>query len=74
MGLRDPLDTISVPLRPPLADVPLDLQDVVDLVYERYRYDAGIDYSEPPPPLPLSHADATWVSECIAAWQRADGV
>ncbi len=74
MGLRDPLDTIAVPLRPPLADVPLDLQDVVDLVYERYRYDAGIDYGEPPPPPPLSEADAAWVSERIAAWQRADGV
>jgi hypothetical protein len=57
VSLRDPLPTIAVPLRPPFEDVPLDLQEAVELVYERYRYDAGIDYAEDAPP-PLGEADA----------------
>ncbi len=73
MSLRTPLPTIAVPLRPPFEDVPLDLQEVVETVYERYRYDTGIDYTEEPPPPPLREDDASWVRERIAAWQQARG-
>jgi hypothetical protein len=71
-SLRAPLPTIAVPLKPPFDDVPLDLQEAVDLVYERYRYDTGIDYAEEPPP-PLRAADVVWVSERVAAWRQARG-
>ena len=69
--LREPLPTIAVPLRPPFEDAPLDLQEAVELVYDRYRYDTGIDYAETPPPPPLSEADAAWLNERIAAWRQA---
>ena len=72
VSLRNPLPTIAVPLRPPFEDVPLDLQEAVELVYERYRYDTGIDYASDAPP-PLREADAAWVSERVAAWRRARG-
>jgi Protein of unknown function (DUF4058) len=72
VSLRDPLPTIAAPLRPPFEDVPLDLQEAVELVYERYRYDTGIDYASDAPP-PLREADAAWVSERVAAWRRARG-
>jgi Protein of unknown function (DUF4058) len=72
VSLRDPLPTIAVPLRPPFEDVPLDLQEAVEVVYERYRYDTGIDYASDAPP-PLREADAAWVSERVAAWRRAQG-
>ena len=54
--LREPLPTIAVPLRPPAADAALDLQEAIDLLYARHRYDIGIDYDEDPPP-PLSEND-----------------
>src|SRR5437764_5286845 len=72
VSLRDRLPTIAVPLRPPFEDVPLDLQEAVELVYERYRYDAGIDYAGDAPP-PLREADAAWVGERVAVWRRARG-
>jgi hypothetical protein len=72
VSLREPLPTIAVPVRPPFEDVPLDLQEAVELVYTRYRYDAGIDYAEDAPP-PLCEADAVWVGERVAAWRRARG-
>jgi hypothetical protein len=70
MSLREPLPIVAVPLRSPYEDVSLSLQDVVHTVYERYRYDAAIDYGEPPPPPPLSEADGTWANECIAVGRQ----
>jgi hypothetical protein len=67
--VRQPLPTIAVPLTAPFEDVPLPLQEVVDTVYARYRYDAAIDYEAEPPPPPFSPADARWIRECIAAWR-----
>ncbi|HVA89785.1 MAG TPA: DUF4058 family protein [Chloroflexota bacterium] len=72
-SLRQPLPTIAVPLTAPFEDVPLDLQEAVDTVYTRYRYDAAIDYDEEPPLPGFSPADAAWVRERIAAWRGASG-
>jgi hypothetical protein len=73
VGLREPLPTVAVPLRGQEADVPLDLQEAVETVYDRYRYDAVIDYDEEPPPPALSAADGRWLRERIEAWRRARG-
>ncbi len=74
VSLREPLPNITVPLRPPFEDVPLDLQEVVGQVYDRYRYDTVIDYTAEPPAPPLRVADVDWGRECVAAWrQTRDG-
>ena len=43
----DPLPTLPVPLRPPDADVALDLRPLVDLVYDRGRYKSLLKYDAP---------------------------
>jgi hypothetical protein len=59
--LRDRLPEISVPLRPPDPDAPLDLQRALDLGYDRAALDLTVDYRKPPvPPLPPD----------LAAWAR----
>jgi hypothetical protein len=58
MPLRERLPAIKVPLRPTDADVALDVQALVDLAYERGRYD-DIDYGELLDP-PLAVDDAAW--------------
>ena len=73
VALREPLPTVAVPLRPPFVDVPLDLQEAVETVYDRYRYDTAIDYAGALPPPSLSEADASWANERIAAWRQAAG-
>jgi len=60
--VSDPLPIVPVPLLPPDADAPLDLQEVANLAYERAGYDAEIDYSVMPPP-PWSPAEAAWIAE-----------
>jgi len=70
VNLREPLPTIAVPLRPPFDDIPLDLQEALELVYDRYRYDTAIDYAQTPPLPPLLEADAAWVNDRITAWRQ----
>ena len=71
--IRQTLPTIAVPLMPPFEDVPLDLQETVDTVYTRYRYDTAIDYEAEPPLPAFSPADARWIRERIAAWREERG-
>lgn len=68
-NLRDSLPTVAVPLRPPHADVALELQRLLDEVHERAHYAESFDYSQPVPPPPLSPADAAWATRRIAAWR-----
>ncbi len=68
--LREPLPTIAVPLRAPVADVPLDLQELVETVYDRYRYDASVEYGDDPPPPQLPEPDIRWLRERVEAWQQ----
>ncbi|MCS7300831.1 MAG: DUF4058 family protein, partial [Fimbriimonadales bacterium] len=64
IALRDPLPIINIPLRPTDADAPLDLQALVDRVYEQGRYHLLIDYRQLPKPA-LSEADAEWVDAVL---------
>ncbi|MFN8488365.1 MAG: DUF4058 family protein [Caldilineaceae bacterium] len=70
--LRDRLPTIAIPLRPPFADVPLDLQAAFALMYERAHYADDIDYTGKVPPPALRPADAHWVAMQLETW-RAPG-
>jgi hypothetical protein len=58
--LRDRLPIIPIPLREADADVPLDLQGLIELAYANGRYDR-IDYRAEPEP-PLSREDASWAA------------
>jgi hypothetical protein len=59
VGLRQPLPTIAVPLRPEHGRVPLELQRTLAATYDAAGYDLMIDYRRPPDP-PLTEADAAW--------------
>ena len=62
--LRQPLPRIAVPLRVQDADVPLDLQELIQLCYMRGRYHARLDYRVEPAP-PLSPPDAAWADDLL---------
>lgn len=61
--LRERLPVIKVPLREKDADVPLDLQALIEQVYQNGGYD-DIDYREEPDP-PLDPADARWADALL---------
>lgn len=62
--LRSRLPVLRVPLRAGEADVPLDLQAVLDGAYERAGYDLDVNYGRPPQ-LPLEAPDEAWADELL---------
>jgi hypothetical protein len=69
--LRDRMPTIAVPLRPPFADVPLDLQAVFETTYARAHYADSTDYTAPIPLPRLRPADKVWAAACVQEWLAA---
>lgn len=69
IALSDPLPVVPVPLLPPDPDVPLDLQAVIDSIYERAGYDLDVDYSVPPWP-PLTRAQSAWAEDVLRRTER----
>ncbi len=67
-SLREPLPVIPIPLRPKDHDVSLNIQQIIDLVYERGRY-AKLSYQTDPEP-PFSPEDAAWVDELLRGQRR----
>ncbi|MFL5339568.1 MAG: DUF4058 family protein [Gemmataceae bacterium] len=64
MPLWQPLPVLKVPLRPTDADVPLDLQLLIEQCFENGAYEDEFDYSRDPEP-PLRGADAEWADELL---------
>lgn len=64
-NLRQPIPTVPVPLLPGEEEPLLDLQKLLNYVYERGRYHLAIDYTKPPQP-PLLEEDAEWAGILLA--------
>jgi hypothetical protein len=69
MPLRERLPIVKIPLRPGDADVPLDLQALVDQCYRNGAYEGTLDYAADPDP-PLSGGDKDWAAQ----WLQAKGL
>jgi hypothetical protein len=64
IALTDVLPSIPIPLLKGEADIPLDLQIVVNRVYDEGQYHRFLDYSQPPEP-PLTEPQAAWADEVL---------
>ncbi|MHB1426083.1 MAG: DUF4058 family protein [Gemmataceae bacterium] len=62
MPLWHQLPVVKIPLRPEDADVPLDLQALVDQCYRNGGYDGTLNYAIEPDP-PLSGPEDEWADE-----------
>ncbi len=70
IGVRNSLPVLPVPLRVPDSDVPLDLQEALNTIYDEARYELTINYQSPPPEPELFRADTQWVAEQIESWSK----
>ncbi len=61
LPLWERLPAIKIPLRPEDADVPLNLQALVEQCYRNGAYDGTLNYAVDPDP-PLLGGDATWAN------------
>jgi len=64
MPLQQRLPILKVPLRPDDADVPLDLQVLVEQCYRNGGYEGTLNYATDPDP-PLFEVDDEWVNEWL---------
>jgi len=61
LRIQDPIAILPVPLKTPDPDVPLDLGQTIQTIYDRAAYDMRIDYSQPPPKPDLSPEGVAWL-------------
>lgn len=64
MPLWERLPIIKIPLRPDDADVPLDLQALVEQCYRNGGYEGTLNYAAEPNP-PLLRADKVWADDYL---------
>ncbi len=58
-----------MPLAEPDTDIPLQLQPMIEAIYERSRYGQGIDYSKPIKP-PLNAEETKWLKGRLRERQK----
>jgi hypothetical protein len=63
-ALRERLPVIRIPLRQTDADVPLDLQALIDQCYRNGDYEDDLNYQTDPYP-PLDPDDARWADALL---------
>lgn len=68
-SIRDPLPTFPVPLADGDPDVPLNLQQAFEEVYDEAGYDIELPYGRSLQPPPRK-SDATWVRSLLSKWRR----
>ncbi|MCU0491773.1 MAG: DUF4058 family protein [Chloroflexaceae bacterium] len=66
VALQERLPLVPIPLLPGDADVMLDVQEALGIVYDSLSFDLSLNYRQPPTP-PLAEADAAWADELLHA-------
>jgi len=66
LRLEQRLPVVPIPLKPGDTDVSLDLQEILESVYDRAGYDITIDYRKPPA-VPLTPSQEAWADALLKA-------
>lgn len=64
-NLPDRIPDFPLPLRPNDTEPLVDLQVILQDVYDRAGFDLAVNYSQPPMP-PLNEAETTWAADLLA--------
>lgn len=65
LELSTVLPVLPVPLKDPDPDIALDLQTILNAIYDEAAYDLSLDYDKFPPPPPLSIVETEWLQSCL---------
>jgi hypothetical protein len=69
-SLLEAIPDFPLPLMSGDAEPWVDLQAILNGVYDRAGYDARIDYRQPPPPPALGEANQRWLDELLAPFRK----
>lgn len=65
VNVQDKLPILPVPLIAPDADVVLELDKAMDIIFERGLYHLSMDYTKEPPPPAFSEQDKAWIQQVV---------
>jgi hypothetical protein len=68
-SLQDYIPSFILPLRPGDQEPIVEMQSIINGVYDRAGYDLRIDYTQTPPPPALSEVDLDWLKQRISSWK-----
>lgn len=68
-SLRQPIPPVPIPLMPHEIEPILNLQPLLDRIYDKGRYHLAIDYTQPPQP-PLSDKDTQWAQTLLSQTKK----
>ncbi|PSR17031.1 hypothetical protein C8255_14745 [filamentous cyanobacterium CCP3] len=63
--LREPIPQFPLPLKEESEAIAVNLQSIVQGIYDRSGYALRLNYQSPVPPPPLSPADQAWVTDLL---------
>jgi Protein of unknown function (DUF4058) len=64
-NLRDPIPIFPLPLRSMSEEIPINLNDLINILYDAGAYARRIDYRQEPPKPPLSAVDRDWCDQLL---------
>ncbi|MEA5620802.1 DUF4058 family protein [Cronbergia sp. UHCC 0137] len=64
-SLRDKIPSFPLPLEIEECEPIVELQKIIEGIYDRGGYDLRINYQQPPPPPTLSPMDTEWLKDCL---------
>ncbi len=62
-NLPEPIPYFPLPLKNPEESIEVNLQKILEALYDRAGYEYRIDYQQPVPPPALSPANQTWLAQ-----------
>ena len=68
-SVQETIPSFPLPLKPPDADLTVNLPEIFVGLYDRASYDLRLDYGQPVPPPALAEADRRWVEALLAVWR-----
>jgi Protein of unknown function (DUF4058) len=66
-NLPQPIPVIPIPLFIEDKELPLDLQTLLNMIYDQSRYHLAIDYSSSPPPPALTLEEQEWMQQVLSS-------
>jgi Protein of unknown function (DUF4058) len=62
-NLPEPIPCFPLPLKNPEENIEVNLQNILEALYDRAGYEYRIDYQQPVPPPTLSPENQTWIAQ-----------
>jgi hypothetical protein len=62
-NLPEPIPYFPLPLKNPEESIAINLQNILEALYDRAGYEYRIDYQQPVPPPDLSPESQAWIAQ-----------